>query len=348
MAEKARIAVIGAGWWATEFHIPNLKKRADVELVGISRLGAKELRLVQDRFQAPVAVEDFRELLARTKPDGAVVASPHIAHYENAAAALEAGAHVLVEKPMTTATKDARALVALARAKGRQIMIPHGYNFNAYMPLGARWIAEGRIGEIRHVVCQMGSALLDLFGGQPMQETRDHTFRPPPSTWADPARAGGYGWGQLSHLLGALFRLTPLEPDEVYALTGKSPTGVDYFDALTVRFKNGATGVLSGSAATAKHVGTHIDLRIYGTEGGLFVDVERPRLELHRFDGRDQMHRFAPDETEYSTKEPIDRFIDICLGRPVANDADGSVGLRSVEVLDAMYRSAASGRPEAV
>lgn len=348
MQKKAKIAVVGAGWWATEFHIPNLKKRTDVDLVGVSRLGAAELQLVKERFDVPFASEDFREVIARTQPDGVVVASPHVAHYENAVAALEAGAHVLVEKPMTTATQHARDLVARADRQRRQVMIPHGYNFNPYMPKAARWVAEGRIGEVRHVVCQMGSALLDLFGGQPMQETKDHTFRPPPSTWADPARAGGYGWGQLSHLLGALFRIAPLEPARVFAVTGKSPTGVDYFDAATVEFANGATGVLSGSAAPPKHKGTHIDLRLYGTEGSLVIDVERPRMELHRHDGRDETHAFAPGETDYSTQGPIDRFVDICLGKDVVNEADGTVGMRSVEVLDALYRSAASGMPEKV
>ena len=51
----------------------------------------------------------------------------------------------------------------------------------------------------------MSSALMDLFGGEPMVETEKHMYRPHSSTWADPNRAGGYGWGQLSHALAALF-----------------------------------------------------------------------------------------------------------------------------------------------
>lgn len=345
MAETARIIVLGAGWWATEYHIPNLKARPEVELVGVCRLGAEELRLVQERFGFAHASEDFRALLDSCEADGVVVASPHVAHFENAAAALRRGCHVLVEKPMTTSAAEARELVAIAREVGREIMIPHGYNFTHYMPQAAAWVAEGRIGEVRHVVCQMGSALLDLFGGEPMAETVGATFRPPASTWADPKRAGGYGWGQLSHALGALFRIVPVDPAEVYAIFGRSPTGVDYFDAATLKLANGATGVLSGSAAVPKHVGTHIDLRIYGSEGAIFLDVERERLELRRLDGQDVIHPFRAGEgtPAYSTKPPIDRFVDLCLGRPVVNDADGEVGRRSVEVLDAMYRSAESG-----
>ena len=58
------------------------------------------------------------------------------------------------------------------------------------------------IGEIQHGVLQMASALEDLFAGQPMKETEGQMFRPPASTWADPKKAGGYGWGQLVHALG--------------------------------------------------------------------------------------------------------------------------------------------------
>ena len=346
MEKRARIAVVGAGWWATEYHLPNLKKRPDdVEVVGVSRLGAAELEVVRQRFQVQFASEDFKEMLDATRPDGVVIASPHVAHFENAAAALKLGAHVLIEKPMTTNAGDARELLRLARESGRQIMIPHGWNFTHYMPKAAEFYAAGRIGALRHVTCQMGSALLDLFGGQPMLETAGHTFRPPASTWADPQRAGGYGWGQLSHALGALFRIIPHRAEEVYAKTGKSPTGADYFDAAVVTLEDGVTCVLSGSAAIPKHVGSHVDIRLYGSEGVLFLDLERERLEVRRMDGVDIVHDFRPGEgaLAYSTLEPINRFIDLCMGRDVVNDADGSVGLRTVEVLDAMYRSAANG-----
>ena len=351
MQRKARIAVVGAGWWATEYHLPNLAKRPDeVEIVGVSRLGADELKLVQERFGVPFASEDFRKVIAETAPDGVVVASPHTAHYENARAALEHGAHVLVEKPMTTEAGEARELVRLAREKGLQILIPHGWNFTHYMEKAASLYAEGRIGRLRHLTLQMGSALLDLFGGQPMQETAEHTFRPPASTWADPKRAGGYGWGQLSHALGALFRIVPHGGEEIYAKTGKSPTGADYFNAAVLTLEDGVTGVVSGSAAIPKHVGPHVDLRLYGEEGFIFLDLERERLELRRLDGDDYIHDFKPGEgaLAYSTEEPLNRFVDICLGRDVVNDGDASVGMRTVEVLDAMYRSAAEGRPVSI
>ena len=98
---KARIGVIGAGWWATEYHIPNLKKREDVELVSVCKLEEDQLNFVKEKFNFQHASTDFHEMLSLSPLDGVVIASPHFAHYENAKASLEKGCHVLIEKPMT-------------------------------------------------------------------------------------------------------------------------------------------------------------------------------------------------------------------------------------------------------
>jgi predicted dehydrogenase len=194
----------------------------------------------------------------------------------------------------------------------------------------------------------MASALQDLFAGHPMKETEGHMFRPPPSTWADPKRAGGYGWGQLVHALGLLFRIADLEPTRVFALTGKSPTGVDYYDAAVVQFANGATASVSGSATTPKHRGNQIDLRVFGSEGVLVLDIERERLEVWRRDGRDIVVEMTKGAGAYACEKPLNVLVDICLGRQVVNQSPGIVGMRAVEVLDALYRSARSGRLEEV
>lgn len=89
-----------------------------------------------------------------------------------------------------------------------------------------------------------------------------------------------------------------------------------------------ATGVLSGTAAIPKHMGPHVDIRLYGDEGYLFLDLERERLEVRRFDGKDEIVPFdaGTGARAYSTKAAINRFVDLCLGRDVINDADGAVG----------------------
>jgi predicted dehydrogenase len=80
----------------------------------------------------------------------------------------------------------------------------------------------------------------------------------------------------------------------------------------------------------------------------LLLDVERERLEVRRQDGEDEEVPMPPGSGEYECIEPVERFADLCLGLTVENDGPGEVGRRSVEVLDAAYRSAESGEPEEV
>ncbi len=83
-------------------------------------------------------------------------------------------------------------------------------------------------------------------------------------------------------------------------MSGKSPAGVDYYDAATIRCTNGATIALSGAATIPGHVassdpnghGFHLDVRIFGTEGLLSFDIERERLEVRRRDGTDTIVSF--------------------------------------------------------
>ena len=348
MTRRARIGIIGAGWWAAQNHLPALKANKDCEIVAVNRLGAAELAELQAKFDVPLGFEDYRVMLQQVAMDGVVISSPHVLHYEHAVAALAKGCHLLVEKPLTTSAADARDLMARADAAGKQVIVPYGWNFKDWTDEARALIAGGQIGRIEHVVLQMASALEDLFAGLPMKETEAHMFRPPPSTWADPALAGGYGWGQLTHALGLLFRIADLAPSSVFALTGKSPIGVDYYDAAVVRFANGATASLSGAATVPKHRGFQLDLRLFGSEGMLLLDIERERLEVRRRDGRDKVVDMAPGAGAYSCERPLDTLVDICLGRPVENHSPGRVGMRAAEVLDALYRSAASGRLEQV
>ncbi len=350
--KKARIGFIGAGWWATAVQIPYYQSRDDVDLVGVCRLGKEELQQVQKQFGFQYATEDYRELV-KLELDGVVVSSPHSTHYEHGKAVLEQELHALIEKPLAIRGAEARELVALAKEKNKQIMIPQGWSFRPFAR-EARKLAP-QLGEVRHIVCQMASALSDLMSGEPMVETAGATFRPPASTWADPKNAGGYGWGQLCHALGLVFGTVMLEPKEVFAWMGLSKAGVDYYDAINVRFANGATAVISGAATLPKSSTESVDLkqyqidiRIFGTEGVMLLDIERERLELRRHDGKNTIIPLQTGDGAYETYQPLERFVQICLGQTVDNDAPGEVAQRAVEILEAAYKSARSGKIEVV
>jgi predicted dehydrogenase len=345
---SVRIGVVGVGWWATFSHIPTTQADPRAILVAIADLSAERLAIVGDRFKIAHRYTDYRVMMENQKLDGLIVATPHVAHAEIAIHALARGLHVLLEKPMATSSVDARAIVREASKAGKQVLIPCGWNFRDYTDKASEMVANGSIGKVRHIVCQMASALADLFAGEPMIETTDHLFRPPASTWANPRQAGGYGWGQMSHSLAWIYRVADVVPESVFAMTGKSPTGVDYYDAAVVHMTNGATMALSGAATVPKHCGFQMDIRIFGSEGMLLFDVERERLVLRRNDGADLIVPITPGEGGYNGALPVHRFIEICAGLSSNNAADGEIGARVVETLEALYRSAATGQTERI
>jgi predicted dehydrogenase len=345
---KARIGIVGVGWWATFMHIPEVQKSPCAELVAICDLDEERVRIAGDHFGITGRYTDLAEMLAKERLDGVIVGTPHVAHTAPAVAALEAGAHVLVEKPMATRAEDGRLIAATAMRVRREVMVPTGLNFTRYTRRAADWVRTGRIGEVRHVVCQMGSPLDDLMAGKPMVETKDHLFRPPASTWADPNKAGGYAWGQMSHSLAWLVYVTDLEFDSVACMDVKSPTGVDYYDAAMARTTNGATVSISGASTVPKHVGMHTDVRIYGSEGMIHFSNLPARLELRRHDGADDAVPMTDFEGLYDGGLPVRVFCEMCAGRPVENASNGECGARVTECIDALYRSAASGRIEMI
>lgn len=337
--------------------MPWFATRADVDLVGVCRLGKAELDYVRSKFGFAFATEEYRALLTQDI-DAVVVASPHAMHHEHALATLNAGKHVMVEKPMTVRAAHAREIRDLAREKGLHALVPQGWNFTRYvreakalvnpLPTTGPSQRKGSIGTTRHIVCQMASALGDLMAGQPMVETAGQHFRPPASTWADP-KTGGYGYGQLAHALGVMFALADVQPAEVSAFMGASPSGADYYDAITVRFANGATASISGSATIPKNSsndrskGYQIDIRIFGSEGMLLLDVERERCEVRRNDGANTSIDMNAGDGDYPAAAPWETFIDLCLGRTQDNPMDAALGAKTIEVLEAAHRSASEG-----
>lgn len=345
---KARIGLIGAGWWGVEVYVPALIAHQGADLVAVNRRDQTALDQITEKFGIPKGYTDYREMIAAERLDAVVITSPHTLHYEHAAAALEAGCHVLIDKPMTTSAADAHALNTLAAKMGKQILIPYGWNYKPFVTKASELIAQGRIGTIRHVSCNMATFTYDLFGGHGLAEAKDAMFKPANSTWADPNNAGGYGWGQLSHSLGMMFRLVDLAPESVYAVDIKSDAGVDLVDAAILTFKGGARASISGSALLPKHCSYQLEVNVFGTEGMVAIDMERTRMELRRMDGQDVVLDLAPDEGQYAAIEPINRLVQVCDGTATTIEADGTVGARAIEVLDAMYRSIKSGKAEAV
>ncbi|MBX6751441.1 MAG: Gfo/Idh/MocA family oxidoreductase, partial [Micromonosporaceae bacterium] len=127
---------------------------ARVRMVAVCGRDAAQVSAAAERLGWEEAVTDWRTLIARDDIDLIDVCSPGDSHAEIAIAALNAGKHVLCEKPLANSVAEAEAMVAAAaaaRARGVRAMCGYNYRRVPAVTLMAQLIAEGRVGEIRHV-----------------------------------------------------------------------------------------------------------------------------------------------------------------------------------------------------
>jgi predicted dehydrogenase len=345
---RLRLGVLGAGSWAVASHLPNLQQRADeVEFVGICRKGEAELRALRERFGFQVASEDFRDVVAAGL-DICVVSSPTALHHEHAKAALAAGVHVLVEKPMTIDPQDAWDLVAAARDADRELLVAFGWNFKPLLRQARTLMTRRGVGDIEHVSIRMSSFTRELLSNTGAYPKASRESAPDPATWTDRTLSGGgYAQAQLSHALGAALWLTGLQADEVFAfMAHPRDAPVELHDAVAIRFAGGAIGTLSG---TSSHMGigvpeNELQIHVVGSEGQFSLDIGGGRAWLGRGDGEEAID-LGVEGGLYDCDGPPHALVDLALGTGAENCAPGELGARTVDVLAAAYESARTGRP---
>ena len=349
---RLRLGVIGAGSWALASHMPNLLRRRDeVEFVGVCRQGAAALHKIAADYGFQVASEDYRDVIA-AGIDICVVASPSALHYEHAMAALSAGAHVLIEKPVTIDPAQAWRLVDAAAAEGRELVCSFGWNYLPMLRAARDLFARVGIGEVEQLTITMSSVTRELLANLGSYPDADPDLLPEARTWTDPALSGGgYGQAQLSHALGLALWITGLRGAEAFAFM-QSALGapVELYDAIAVRYDNGAIGTIAGGAAhqgydANKH---QLEIRAIGPEGHFACDLQREMVWLYRPDGHDIRLELQPGDALYNDDGPPNALVDLALGRDVENCSPGELGARTVELLDAAYRSARTHGPEPV
>ena len=212
---------------------------------------------------------------------------------------------------------------------------------------------DGGIGEIEHVALHMDSVTREL-----LSETGDYPGAAPesipqPDTWSRPETSGGgYGQAQLTHLLGVSLWLTDLRGQDVFAfMSAPLDAKVELHDAVAIRYTNGAIGTMSGASshlggANNRHA---VEVRVVGSKGMFHLDLRENTpvaLSLARATTCACRSRRTPGCT--TAPGPIDALVAAGAGRPFDNNSPAELGARTVEILEAAYRSAASGAAERV
>jgi predicted dehydrogenase len=349
---KLRLGVIGAGSWAVASHLPNLAKHGDeVEFVGVARKGPELLGKIRDQYGFKVASEDYRDVID-AGVDIVVVASPTGLHHEHAKAALEAGAHVMCEKPVTIDPAQAWDLVETAKRLDRELIISFGWNYLPMMKQAKQLMEDVGIGRLEHLTIHMQSCTRELLSNTGAYPGAAPEAVPEQATWTDPSLSGGgYGQAQLCHALGFALWLADARVESAYAILGKGAfpdAPVELHDAVALTYEGGVVGTMSGASC---HIGAYgnkhgLEMRAMGSDGQVAVDLEREWIWLYRPDGTDLRPDLPEDAGLYNCDGPIEALVDAGMGRLERNWSPGELGARTVEVLDLLYRSARSGQLE--
>jgi len=337
------------------------------------------LQELADTYQVPIykSVHDLIQDKS-VHVDGVLVATPHATHYEVGRVLLEEATrrheagekalHIKMEKPMTTDVEEAKKLNQLIqeyRAIGGQgtFMVNHSANYRMQARKARELVETGAIGEIQHITCFFASPLMWIFDD------------PANKSWNEPNGSmlgNGFAWGQSCHLLGWVYHVCPnLVPVSIFcAMNTSEKTGADLSHAATV-ICNGntimsvsGTTYLPGNEHSPTPVGKKVFVHIYGSKGALLYDGEdldqsSGKLELRQGGvnfgfpsfpcGDDLGFDFENTAEDGIGPESMQSFLEACHGQDdYYVGADSMLGLRTIQTIEAMYRSNASKRLEQV
>jgi predicted dehydrogenase len=342
---KARIGVVGTGWWATDTHIPALLAHPKAELVALCDSDVARLEATAERYARTTdgstqagtvgVYRDVHQMLTAAELDGVIVVSSNATHYAVTKACLEAGVHVMLEKPMTLFAAEAQELVALSAQAGRELIVGYTFNFAPYAVRARDIIARGELGAIQYVDMIYSSFMTPLFTGRGF-EGRYFNVHGPDQYTKPSLLGGGHGQVQVTHGAGLLFFVTGLQPQRVSALMHNHGLSVDLINAMTVQFSQGAVGTAGGSG---NHRGLVFRLLVGCEDGWIDIDARLGVGLIHR-DGETEEIRYDAQNAEhplaYATAHNL---VDVITG-DATNGSPAEVGWRAVELLDAAYRSA--------
>ena len=347
MSDKIRVGVVGTSWWSDHFHLAKLKGHAGVDLIAVCGRNRTRAEEMAAKHAIPQVYSDYQEMIARANLQALVVATPDDLHYPITMAALEAGLHVLCEKPLAQHLFQARAMLEKAQAVGVKHMVCFTYRWNPVHRYLKHLLEEGYIGRCYQINIR-------FMGGMAI----NYSWR------FDKKRSNGSLGEMGSHMVDlARWFMGDIVQVNGHLTTFANQTGPDgqpldsANDAATValRFANGAQGVIQLSAvAQVGNVGNHQDMILCGEEGTLELKYDtRVGGELRGIRrGEDNFQTIEIPQEFWGANVPFDvfkittadqSFIDSILYDRAAEPTFLN-GYKVQQVIDAAVRSDQQGK----
>ncbi len=330
---KVRFAVVGVGWISQAAFLPGIAHTGNSEVVALVTGHREKAEKVGEKYGITkvFSYDEMEGLLESGEVDAVYLATPNEDHVELAVKTLEAGIHLLLEKPMATSVAECERMLAASKRTGAKLMIAYRLHFEPGTLKAIERVREGELGKL----CFFNSSFSQPISGQ--NHRAKHGF------WAGPVPdMGTYPLNAVRNLFGA-------EPIEVFA-TGvcTDPTrfmGVDgkpFEDTVAVTLKFEAERV--ASFVVSYSGGDLDDYRVVGARGDLF---SQPAYQV----GSAIEHTITVDETKSTEKfKETDhfggevRYFAECILKDKRPEPDGEEGMLDVRVLAAIERALLTGQ----
>ncbi|WP_249675041.1 Gfo/Idh/MocA family protein [Pseudomonas abieticivorans] len=327
---KIRYAVVAGGWISQGAFMPGVGQTDNSVMTALVTGDPIKAQDLADLYNLePYRYEQFAQLLASGTIDAVYIATPNFRHLEFALPALEAGIHVLLEKPMATSEADCQAMIAAAERSGAKLMVAYRLHCEPGTVEMVQQVRQGAIGEPR------------LFTATFTQHTDPANHRMKSGYWAGPATdMGPYPLNAVRNLFGS----EPLHVNAVAIHTPGRPINTPDTVCVTLRFAEERLAVFTVSYSLP---GSQ-RFQLLGTQGEIqaspcFGFGEGVAIGYHLIvDGKTTEHQHPVvdhfgGETQYFSE---------CILNDTHPEPDGDEGWRDVRVLAAIERALHTGKAQ--
>lgn len=347
--KKLNVAVIGAGS-ISEVHFNAYDNNPEVNLYAVCDLNEERAKAKADKYGAQKVYTDYRQLLADPAVDAVSICTWNNSHAEISIAAVEAGKHVLVEKPLCRTVEEAERIQAAVRKSGKLLQVGFVRRYGANTKILKRFLDSGDLGDIYYAkatcVRRLGNpggwfSDKERSGGGPLIDLGVHIIDLCWYLMGKPKVKSVSG--NVYNRLGNRANVQNLSFYQAADYDANKNSVEDLANAV-IRFENGAS-ILVDVSFTLHAKQDELYVKIYGDKGGAEIE---PELYLVT-EKHDTILNMAPqvDHLTFNFTEAfqseINHFVDSCMGRketlsPVED------GLEMMKILCGIYESAEKGR----
>jgi predicted dehydrogenase len=336
MAKKLKVGVIGAGF-AGRSHMQGYKNAEDADLIAVCDVGEERAKEAAEKFGIPNVFTDYEEMLKLDELEAVSVCLPNFLHMPATVAGLEAGKHVLCEKPLAANAEQAAKMVEAAKKSGKTLAMSLNFRYQGAALTAKKLIDSGKLGEVYYAKTGMlrNNAIprgwfhvKESSGGGPLLDLAAHVLdvtwwlmgRPEPvsASGVTFAKLGVAGKGMGSWGVGF----------------GDGPVDIEDLAVGLIKFKEGQSIFVEVSWALNSPPAQYCN--IFGTEAGMsvfpdFAVYKTPAPEIEMEPNQDRIKEFVRNILDGT--EPL---------------GPGSDGLTVMRMLDGIYKSAETGKEAAV